>query len=63
MKLDIYCKKHPKYTAKKSPSKRKCDACWILYLLSPNAFKWDDDRSVGVKQIGLVANPDVLVSR
>jgi hypothetical protein len=59
MKLDIVCKAHPKYKAK-SDRVPNCDACTILFFLTTASF---GTKMVGVKQIGLAANPAVLVNR
>lgn len=31
MKLEIYCSKHPKYTAKRQPTTWECYTCWLFY--------------------------------
>lgn len=66
MILNIFCKKHPKYAAKRAPQKPKigdsCHTCWILYFLSGNSYL--GEREVGVKQQGLACHPEgVLIAK
>ena len=56
MKLDIVCKKHPKYNAILRP-RADCDACFILYFLTTGDY---GTREVGIEIVGLTRASSIL---
>jgi hypothetical protein len=60
MKIDIVCKKHPKYKGKRVPT-TFCDACWILcYLLDKGRLFGFLAGKVGVKLMAIQDEPAML---